>query len=51
MTLDIIPDNKRHGCKGCKHLDVNNNPEIGYDVCCGEYCDYSFIPIPEEAKQ
>jgi hypothetical protein len=24
--------------KKCKHADPDNNPEIGYTVCSGEYC-------------
>ena len=40
------PINVREDCKGCKHLNIDNNPEIGYEVCCGEYCNYKYKPIP-----
>ena len=31
----------------CVHKDKDNNTEIGYEYCSGEYCDYKFVPIRE----
>jgi len=39
------PANRIDKCKGCKHLNVDNNPDIGYCVCSGEYCDYKYKPV------
>lgn len=35
--------------KYCAHADKDNNREIGFEVCHGEYCDDT--PIPKKSKE